>query len=179
MTGKGKARKDISKGLAKSEEFTNKAVAQQQPFAQAGTSALNQLLGFAGLGTPEDREAATNAFMESLFYKGGETAFQNTSDRVNDSFAGQGLAFSGANMEAKEKARQGNFQNAFNSFLNNSSNITGVGANAATNTSNLYAGQGANALNAYMAKANTRQGVLGGLQQFGATMNTLFPQRMG
>lgn len=177
MTGGKKKRKDIDKGLAQSEDFTNKAVAQQQPFAQAGSSALNQLLAFAGLGTPEEQAAASNAFRNSEFYKGGETAFQDTSDRVNDAFAGQGLAFSGANVAAKEKARQGAFQNAFNSFLNNTSNITGVGANAATNTSNLYAGQGQNALNAYMGKASTRQGILGGITQFGNALNAVFPQR--
>lgn len=177
MTGKKKQRKAIDKGLKQSEQFTNQAVAQQQPFYQAGTSALNQLLGFAGLGTPEQQQAARDAFLNSTFYTGGENAFQDTSDRVNAGFAGQGLAFSGANMAAKEKARQSTFQNAFNSFLNNTSNLAGIGSNAANVNSNLYAGQGQNALNAAMGKAATHQGILGAVSQAGNALNSLFPQR--
>ena len=179
MTGGKKKRNDIKTGLAESEKFTNQAVKQQQPFYDAGTSALAQLQAASGLGTPEQQAGVSSAFENSPWYTGATNAFSDVKDRVNDSFAGQGLAFSGANMAAKEKARQDTYQNAFNSFLTNTGNIAGMGSNAANTNSSLFANQGQNALNAYGNIANTRQGIIGGMTQFGNALNTLFPQRTG
>lgn len=179
MTGGKKKRRDIQTGVDRAEDFTNRAIAEQQPFQQAGASAIEQLLAIAGLSGDEAQAEAGTAFDNSLFQTAGANAFQNASDRINDSFSSQGLAFSGANLEAKETARQNTFQNAFNSFLNNSTNLAGFGQNATNNVSNLLANQGQTAFSGGLASSGTRQGVLGGINQFGNALTSLFPQRGG
>lgn len=165
MSGGKKKRKDLEKGQDQFNEFANKAIALQQPFAQAGVPAVNQLSAFSGLGTPEQQQAAENAFKNSLFYTGGENAFGLEKDNIDSALSNQGLLFSSARIGEVENARQRHFSNAFNSFLNNTGNIANVGIGAATNQANTNLAQGNAALGTQANIANTRQGFLGGLQQ--------------
>jgi len=177
MTGGNKKRKDLEKGQAQYNEFANKALALQQPFAQAGVPAVNQLSAFSGLGTPEQQAAAENAFRNSMFYTGGENAFNLEKDNVDSALSNSGLLYSQSRQNAVEDARTRNFQNAFNSFLNNTGNIANVGIGAATNQSGIYTGQGNAAIGTQQNIANTRQGFLGGLQQvanIGQTIGSTF-----
>lgn len=161
MPGKSKKkRKDLQKGLNQSNQFANQASATQQPFAAAGAPAIGQLSALSGIGTQEQKDAAENAFRDSLFFTGGETAFGLDKDEIDAGLSNSGLLFSQSRQNAVEDARQRNFQNSFNAFLNNTGNVAGFGANAAANQANIFTGQGDRALEVAGAKAGTRKGFL-------------------
>lgn len=165
MTGGKKKRKDLREGQAQYNEFANKALALQQPFAQAGVPAVNQLSAFSGLGTPEQSQAASDAFHNSLFYDMGNNEYQLANDSIKAGLSGNGLLYSQAYLNADALAKRQTYQNAFNSFLNNTGNVANVGIGAATNQQNTLLGQGNAAMGTATNIANTRQGFLGGLQQ--------------
>lgn len=164
-TGNKKKRNDLREGQAQYNEFANKAIALQQPFAQAGVPAVNQLSAFSGLGTPEQQAAAQSQFENSYFNNLGQNEYQLANDSIKANLSGQGLLYSQAYLNADALANRQTRLNAFNSFLNNTGNIANVGIGAATNQANTYLGQGNAALGTQQNIANTRQGFLGGLAQ--------------
>lgn len=165
MTGGKKKREDLAKGQQQYNEFANKAIALQQPFAQAGVPAVNQLSAFSGLGTPEQQAAAQSQFENSYFNNLGQNEYQLANDSIKSTLSNQGLLYSQAYMNADALANRQTRLNAFNSFLNNTGNIANVGIGAATNQGNVLTGQGNAALGTQQNIANTRQGFLGGLAQ--------------
>ncbi len=165
MTGGKKKRKDIAEGETKFNNFANQAVATQQPFAKQGAPAVNQLSALSGLGGQQAQNVARGQFNQSLFYKGGETAFNNEKDAIDTALSSQGLVYSQARQNAVADARERNYQNALNSFLNNTGSVANIGIGAATNQANTYLNQGNAAIGVQNNIANTRQGFLGGLQQ--------------
>ncbi len=165
MTGGKKKRRDLQKGQDQFNQFANKTIALQEPFAKAGVPAVNQLSAFAGLGTPEQSAAANDQFENSLFFTGGEKAFGLEKDNIDSALSNSGLLFSQARLNAVEDARQRNFQSAFGQFLNSTGTIANVGIGAATNQGNAFLEQGLAAQNTQQNIASTRQGFLGGLKQ--------------
>ncbi len=163
MSGGKKKRKDIAQGEAKANAFTQQGVAALQPYAQAGIPATNQLSAL--LGISGDQGAANSNFTNSLFYQGGENAFNTERDAINSGLSDQGLLYSQARINGVEDARQRNFQNAFSQYLGANQGLAGIGLQGAGGQANLYGQQGQNALNAGFQTANTRQGVLGALGQ--------------
>jgi len=165
MTGGKKKRNDIAEGEQKFNTFANQAIATQQPFAKQGVPAVNQLSAISGLSGQHAQNVARGQFNNSLFYTGGRTAFNNEKDEIDSALASQGLVYSQSRQNAVADARERNYQNALNSFLNNTGSVANVGIGAATNQANTYLNQGNVAVGAQNNIANTRQGFLGGLQQ--------------
>lgn len=163
MSGGGKKRKDIAQGLEQSQQFTQQGAAALQPYAQAGIAPTNQLSAL--LGISGDQQAAANAFETSPFYAAGQNAFNQERSAVDKGLANSGLLYSSARMNAVEDARQRNYGNAFNSYLNATTGLAGLGLQGASGQAGLYGQQGMNALNAGFQTANTRQGILGTLGQ--------------
>lgn len=177
MTGKKKARKDIGRATEQQQQFANEAIATQQPFVDRGEAASNQFAALLGLN--DGGEAAFNAFKNSPFFDFGNDQFKIENDRLAQGFSNQGLNFSGANLEARERARQFTQQNAFAQFLNGLSGLSNQGFAGAGNQFNAITGKGNAAFNAQLAKAGTRQGFLGGLQQAGNAFTSFFPKQQG
>lgn len=170
-------------------QATQSAVGTQAPYAAVGgpaVGAMSALSGYGVDGGPSPDEAYQK-FLESPFYTGGENAFNQEMDRVDNSLAGSGLMFSSARGRWREDARNRNFSNAFMQYLNNTSNLAGIGQGAAgtqanafanqgqlaanistgqgANLANISTGQGGAALNTAQNKANTYQGPLGVISQ--------------
>lgn len=163
MSGGKKKRRDIAQGLDQSQQFTQQGAQALQPYAQAGLAPTNQLSAL--LGISGDQQAATNAFENSPFYAAGQNAFQVENDAIKSGLSNQGLLYSQANLNAQADARQRNYGNAFQQYLNTTSGLAGIGLQGAGAQANLYGQQGVNALNAGFQTANTRQGFLGTLGQ--------------
>lgn len=165
MSGGKKKRKSIDQGLQQSQQYTQQGAAALQPYAQAGVPATNQMSSLLGLNTPQDQAKATAAFNASPFYTAGQNAFGLEKDAVDAGLSNQGLLYSQARLNAVEDARQRNYGNAFQSYLNTTSGLAGMGLQGAGGQANLYGQQGQNQLNAGFQKANTYQGFLGTLGQ--------------
>lgn len=165
MSGGKKKRRDIQTGLRQSEQFTQQGAAALQPYAQAGIAPTNQLSSLLGLGTPQAQAQARQQFEASPFYTAGENAFGIEKDAVDSGLSSQGLLYSQSRQNAVADARQRNYANAFQSYLNTTSGLAGMGLQGAAGQAGLYGQQGQNALTAGQAMANTRQGFLGTLGQ--------------
>lgn len=163
MSGGKKKRADLRQGQDQFNQFADKAVGTLAPYSQAGIPATNQLSALLGLSG--DQGAANQNFQNSLFYQGGQNAFNTERDAINSGLSDQGLLYSQARINGVEDARQRNFQNAFSQYLSANQGLAGLGANAAGNTAQLQFGQGQAALGTAQNIAGTRQGILGTLGQ--------------
>lgn len=173
LTGNKKKRKDIKQGLDQAQRFTEQGAAALNPYAQAGLPALGNANALLGFGSPEAVAAAQGNFNNSLFYKGGETAFGLEKDAIDAGLSNQGLLFSQARINGVEDARQRNYQNALAQYLGLNQQQAGIGLSGAGGQANLYGQQGQNALNAGFQTANTRTGILGGLSQVAGIGRTI------
>lgn len=176
MTGGKKARKDIKKGITESTGFTNQAIAQQQPFLDIGgqaTNVLAQAAGIAPSGAPAGGQSFLDRFGASPFNAVFTNDFAREKDAIDAGLSDQGLAFSGARLAAVEDARARNFPNALAAFLGNLQGLSNQGFQSAGINSNLLADQGVTTANLRSRQASTRQGFLGGVSQFGNTLQGL------
>ena len=165
MSGGRKKRRDIKVGLDQANAATQQGVTALNPYAGAGIPALGNANALLGFGSPEAIAAAQGNFNNSLFYKGGENAFNIEKDAIDAGLSNQGLLFSQARINGVEEARQRNYQNALAQYLGLNQQQAGIGLSGAAGQANLYGQQGQNALNAGFQTANTRQGLLGTLGQ--------------
>lgn len=173
MSGGKKRRRDIKVGLDQANAATQQGVTALNPYAQAGLPALGNANALLGFGSPEAIAAAQGNFNNSLFYKGGENAFNVEKDEIDAGLSNQGLLFSQARINGVEEARQRNYQNALAQYLGLNQQQAGIGLSGASGQANLYGQQGQNALNAGFQTANTRQGFLGGLAQVAGIGRTI------
>lgn len=165
MSGGKKKRSALDAGQQQANAATQQGVNALNPYAQAGIPATNQLSNLAGLNTPQAQAQSRAQFEASPFYTAGQNAFGLEKDAVDAGLSNQGLLFSSARLGAVEDARQRNYSNAFQNYLNTTSGLAGMGLQGAGGQANLYGQQGQNALNTGIQKANTYQGVLGTLGQ--------------
>ena len=163
MSGGKKKRADLRQGQQQFNQFAGQAIDTLRPFSEGGLPAFNNANALLGLGG--DQNAANQNFRNSLFYTGGENAFNTDRDAIDSGLSSQGLLFSSARQRAVEEARNRNFQNAFSQYLGLNQSQAGLGAQTAGNIANLQFGQGNAALNTSQNIANTRQGFLGTLGQ--------------
>lgn len=175
MSGGKKKRRDIQTGVNESQEFTNRAIALQEPFRQQGLAANNILGDAIGLNTPG--LTFQERFEASPFFEAGQNSFELDKDAINAGLANQGLAFSGANLQATADARARNFNNALAGFLGTTQGLSNQGFAASGLNANLLANQGQTQANLRAGQAATRQGVLGGISAFGNALTSVFPNR--
>jgi len=171
MSGGNKKRRDIQTGIDESQDFTNQAVSQFDPFAQSGSAANASLANAVGLNG--DPNQSLQRFEASPFNAVFRNDFARDKDAIDQGLSNQGLAFSGARLEAIENARAKNFSQAFSQFQGNLQGLSNQGFNAAGSQAGLIAQQGTQNLNARIGQASTRQGFLGGLAQFGNAVSSL------
>lgn len=152
-------RRDIQRGQERQEALLREGVALQQPFVDAGSTALSRLNSVADF-DPNDIRA------NPLFAAASET-FQAEDDRLQSVLAAQGVNLSGANIAARERLSADINQRTLNTLLQLNQGIAGQGQFAATNQAGLLSGAAGGALNAGFATANTRQGFLDGISNFG------------
>ena len=160
MPSKGKKqRKTIDAGKNEANSLLNNASNAFSPFSAAGAPAVNQLLSFSGLLGPEAAAQAQSAFDNSAFRTIGETNFGLEKDAIDAGLSNSGLLFSSARQNAVEEARRRTAQNAFSSFLNNTSGLANIGFGGAQGQAGVLGQQSQNAFNAALAKAGTFKGL--------------------
>lgn len=165
MSGGKDKRKEIDRGAEQQAQLTREAMARQQPFVDQGYRAVDQMNAFAGLGSPDQQQAARNAFEGSIFNELAMGDYERDRGRIGNALGSQGLAFSSAFLNADSNAYANARTNAFANYLNNTGNLANIGVGATGAQTNLLAQQGNAAMNAGLAKAGTHQGFLGNLEQ--------------
>lgn len=174
---------------AAQERMFNQQVALQEPWRQAGQTALNQLAPLAA----NYQKFGMDQFQADPGYAFRLSEGQKTLDRQA---AARGGLISGGALKAAQQYGQDmgsqEYQNAFNRYqteraaqLNPLQSLAGVGqtatnalssaaGTAGTNMSNIALGAGANAGNAALAQGNIRASQYG---TAGSAANTLFNNR--
>lgn len=165
MSGGKKKRRDLRQGQEQFNQFAGQAVNTLRPYSEGGLPAFNNANAILGLSGADQQQAAFNNFRNSPFYTGAEYAFNNESDAIDAGLSNSGLLYSQSRQNAREDARQRNFQNGFAQYLGLNQSQAGIGANTAGNIANVQLGQGNAALGTAQNIASTRQGFLGTLGQ--------------
>lgn len=165
MSGNKKREKAIDKGQQQQLALTREAMARQQPYVDAGRPAVDMLGYFSGQGTEAQQAAANNAFENSMFNQIAMGDYERDRGRIGDAFGSQGMAFSSAFLDADARAYADNRSNAFANFLNNTTNLAGIGVSATGAQTNLLQNQGNSAYNAGLNKAGMHRSGLDTIQQ--------------
>lgn len=160
MSGNKKRRRAIDKGQAEQNRLTREAMAIQQPYVDAGMPATNALGYLSGFGTEDQQAGAQSAFEGSLFNQIAMGDYERDRGQIADSLGAQGLAYSSAFLNADANAYANNRSNAFANYLNNTTNLAGIGVSATGAQTNLLSNQGNSAANAGYAKANAHRSTL-------------------
>lgn len=151
--------------LALQRQIYDKNTANEQPYMDAGTSALTQYKNAIGLNGKTAQTNFFNNFQTDPYYKG---VLDAGVDAVGNSWLGKGAGYGGNAMKAVNDYGAGLMQSAFNTRLSNLSGVAGqglsatnalagVGTNYANNSSNLMTNPQTNGTN-NMANAGYYQG---------------------
>jgi len=135
----------------------------------------------AGVGGPQPlfdpSLPGAGAINNSIFAAQAQTGFNRERDAIDSNLASQGLAFSGARLQAVEDAQQRAGRQAVGDFFNVLGNAptagpatlatTQLGSNFATNTGNALGAQGAANQNAAFQTGQARSDLFGNLATAG------------
>lgn len=177
MSGNKSRKKEVDRGLEQQMQLTREAMTRQQPYVDAGKPALNMLGYFSGQGTPEQQQQAMNAFDGSMFNQLAMGNYERDRGHIANALGAQGLAYSSAFLDADAKAYADNRMNAFANFLNNTTNLAGIGVSATGAQTNLLQNQGASAYNAGVQRAGLHRSpldTLGQVSQIGRNVRGAF-----
>lgn len=173
MSGNKSRNKQVDRGLQQQMALTREAMALQQPYVDQGYQAANQLSAFSGMGSPEAQAAAADQFQNSMFNQIAMGDYERDRGRIANQLAAQGLAYSSAFLNADAEAYADRKMNAFANFLNNTTNLAGMGVSATGANTNLLQNQGNSAYSAGVQKAGMYRSPLdtiGQISQIGANV---------
>lgn len=145
----------IQQGINLLRQNYGQAQTNLQPFIGGGTSALNTLLGFYGLGpNPQGAQAGFTQFQQTPFY---QFPFQQGMLGLNRGLAASGLIGSGAALKEGAQFASGLASSGLGSYLSGLSGLASSGQTAATSLGQIGQNVGTTALQGF-----TNQGVAQG-----------------
>jgi hypothetical protein len=123
--------------------------------------------------TVDPSVAGADRFNNSLFNAAFTNNFARDRDNIDQNLASQGLAFSGARMNAVENSRANNFQNALGNYLNSlmgapssgaaTAGTANAGANFAANAGQSIGNRGVGMMNSALNVGNAQANAVGGV----------------
>lgn len=151
----------LAGALGELDTGTSEAKSYLDPYAQAGTKSLSQIMNLLGLNGADAANAAQADFITSPGYEFRVGEGVKALDR---SASARGGLYSGGAGKALTEYGQGIGSEEFNKYLTSLSGLAASGQNAAGGLSNLTAGLGSDRASAILGtganKANVRTGGL-------------------
>lgn len=151
---------DLDTALSGALSQYDTAGTQVQPYADAGTSALDQLKAALGLSGDSARDQFVNNFRTSPGY---QFQMDQGVKALDSSAAAKGGLYSGAQGKALTTFGQGLADQDYSSFLDRLTGLVSGGQNAASNLATLIGSKASAILGTGGDKANVRLGGLGAI----------------